>query len=413
MSEKTPESGVSAPRPPAGERKKRRKRKRAFRRALTRFFRALIVILLGAAALALLLALSPLLVLLSLIPARLRVVCEENAVSGEIQYVFLRFPLSGKVPSEPPKPPESAEQRKKTSAGKGKKEKQPLSERLSLVRPMIEAGWVALRRLLRHVRVRQLDVCVRVAAEDPADAALLYGRLYAAAGVAYSLLGSGGRLGRFHFEASPDFNATCTVCNGRACASVRPVWLFCALLCGGSKLLTALIRQKMSNPPPGLNAPDANPNAAPTGGADPDLFRKGGKTMSHPIENLMGTSMQKIREMVDVNTMIGDPIHITDKITVIPISRASFGFASGGSDIPSKQAKDLFGGGAGAGVKIDPVAFIVVNGDDVQLLPYAPAPAPGADRAISMVPGLIEQISGLFKKKTDEKPDDAENAPAE
>ena len=129
--------------------------------------------------------------------------------------------------------------------------------------------------------------------------------------------------------------------------------------------------------------------------------------MAHPIENLMGTSMQKIREMVDVNTMIGDPIRITEKITVIPVSRASFGFASGGSDIPSKQDKELFGGGAGAGVKIDPVAFIVVNGDDVQILPYSPAPAPGADRAISMVPGLIEQISSLFKKKKDDEGGDA------
>ena len=130
----------------------------------------------------------------------------------------------------------------------------------------------------------------------------------------------------------------------------------------------------------------------------------------HPIQGVLETAMQNIKEMVDVNTIIGDPINTPDGITIIPVSKVNFGFASGGSDIPTKQDKEFFGGGAGAGVKIDPVAFIVVNGDDVQLLPYAPAPAPGADRAISMVPGLIDQISGLFKKN---KKDAPEEAPAE
>ena len=384
--------------PGAAPRRKRRK----LRRTLRQIFRTAAIVLLALLGLVLLLGLSPLLVLLLLIPAHIRAKYEDGAFSGELRYAFLRVPLTGKKPPEAPETPASGEKAAKKSAEKASgTKKQPLSEQLGLVRALVEAGWVALKRLLRHLRVTELDVRVRAAAGDAADTALLYGRLYGIAGTVYSLLGANGRLGRFHFEAVPDFDGDKSVYNARAALSLRPFWLVSAAFAGGLKLLAALIRQKIAHTPPGSEVPGAK---------IPTTTTKGGKKMAHPIENLMGTSMQKIREMVDVNTMIGDPIHITDKITVIPISRASFGFASGGSDIPTKQDKEFFGGGAGAGVKIDPVAFIVVNGDDVQLLPYAPAPAPGADRAISMVPGLIDQISGLFKKN---KKDAPEEAPAE
>ena len=117
--------------------------------------------------------------------------------------------------------------------------------------------------------------------------------------------------------------------------------------------------------------------------------------MSHPIEGLMNTAMQKIKEMVDVNTVIGDPIHVSDTVTIIPISKVSFGFASGGSDLPSKQQKELFGGGSGAGVSIDPLAFLVISGDQVQLRQYN-VPSGSADRAVSLVPEVIDKIAGLF-----------------
>ena len=79
----------------------------------------------------------------------------------------------------------------------------------------------------------------------------------------------------------------------------------------------------------------------------------------HPIQGLMSTTMQKIREMVDVNTIIGEPILSPDGTVIIPVSKVSFGFASGGSDIPSKQPKDIFGGASGAGVSIQPLYFLV------------------------------------------------------
>ena len=96
--------------------------------------------------------------------------------------------------------------------------------------------------------------------------------------------------------------------------------------------------------------------------------------MSHPIEDLMSTTMQKIREMVDANTIVGTPISTADGITLIPISKLSFGFGSGGSDMKGKTSGDqqLFGGGGGAGVMLSPVAFIVISNGSARILSIAP-----------------------------------------
>ena len=122
----------------------------------------------------------------------------------------------------------------------------------------------------------------------------------------------------------------------------------------------------------------------------------------HAIEGLMGVSMEKIREMVDVNTIIGDPINTPDGTTIIPISKVSFGFASGGSDLPNKQTKDLFGGGAGAGVTIQPLAFLVVKGGDVKLLQMT-VNADAANGIINMVPDVVDKIGGIINDRKKNK----------
>lgn len=121
----------------------------------------------------------------------------------------------------------------------------------------------------------------------------------------------------------------------------------------------------------------------------------------HPIGDLMTTTMQKIREMVDVNTIIGQPIQAGEGLTLIPISRVSFGFASGGSDIQSKQSGQQagFGGGSGAGVKIVPVAFIVVKDGDVKILNIAAPATTTVDRLVESIPEIVDKISELFKKE--------------
>lgn len=131
----------------------------------------------------------------------------------------------------------------------------------------------------------------------------------------------------------------------------------------------------------------------------------------HPIQGLMGTTMEKIRDMVDVNTIIGDPIVTPDGTTIIPVSKVSFGFASGGSDIPSKIPKELFGGGSGAGVSIQPLGFLVVHQGDVRLLEMN-GPGDSMGKALGLVPDVISKISDLFKKDKDQ-PKPEETAPAD
>ena len=124
--------------------------------------------------------------------------------------------------------------------------------------------------------------------------------------------------------------------------------------------------------------------------------------MNNNVEGLMGVSVDKIRELVDANTVVGTPIVISDGVTIIPVSKVSYGFASGGSDLPSKSSSDLFGGGAGAGINITPVAFLTVKDGEINLLPVVSKPDT-VDRLVSLVPDAVNKISELAKKKKDEE----------
>lgn len=123
------------------------------------------------------------------------------------------------------------------------------------------------------------------------------------------------------------------------------------------------------------------------------------KMSDHPIESMMNITMEKIRQMVDVNTIIGDAINSPDGTIIIPVSKVTYGFAAGGSDFPNKkvESKDLFGGGSGAGITISPIAFLTVSEGKVELLQIQ-AYNSSLDRAVEMAPGLIDQITKLFKK---------------
>ena len=114
----------------------------------------------------------------------------------------------------------------------------------------------------------------------------------------------------------------------------------------------------------------------------------------HPIRGMMDTTLQKIREMVDASTVIGDPI-AAGSATVIPVSKISYGFASGGSDLPTKQTGEYFGGGGGAGVTVAPVAFLVINGSDVQLLQINDDKNT-ANKLIDNMPDIIDKLRESF-----------------
>ena len=129
----------------------------------------------------------------------------------------------------------------------------------------------------------------------------------------------------------------------------------------------------------------------------------------HPINGLMDTTMKKIKEMVDVNSIIGDPITTPDGTTVIPVSKVSYGFASGGSDLPTKKDnRECFGGGSGAGVTINPIGFLSVSKGNVKFVPVEKYDG-AADRIVAMVPETIDKISSFFKNKKDEDKSDLDN----
>lgn len=121
------------------------------------------------------------------------------------------------------------------------------------------------------------------------------------------------------------------------------------------------------------------------------------------VGGLLGLSMDKIKEMVDVNTVIGDPITTPDGTTVIPVSRVSYGFAGGGSDLPSKSQpeKGLFAGGSGAGITISPIAFLVIANGNVRILQIEPYVS-SVDRIVANAPEVVDKIAGLFKKNKED-----------
>lgn len=117
---------------------------------------------------------------------------------------------------------------------------------------------------------------------------------------------------------------------------------------------------------------------------------------------ILGVAVDKVRQLVDTSMIIGDPIYADGGITIIPVTKVSYGFGSGGSDFPSKSNKELFGGGAGAGVTITPVAFLIINNGEVTLK-HITAYDNAAERAVNLVPDMFEKVTGFIDKNKKEK----------
>ncbi len=126
------------------------------------------------------------------------------------------------------------------------------------------------------------------------------------------------------------------------------------------------------------------------------------------INEILGISLDKIKEMADTSAIIGDPITTPDGTTVIPVSKVSYGFASGGSDLPSKYDKELFGGGAGAGVSIKPEGFLVISPDGSVKMVGMDSGSDPISSAVNAVPGIVEKIQAfLAKRKGGESTEDS------
>lgn len=128
--------------------------------------------------------------------------------------------------------------------------------------------------------------------------------------------------------------------------------------------------------------------------------------MSQNLPNMLDSTIAKLREMVNANTVVGDPITTGDGVTIIPVSKISIGFGGGGSDFVSKnlnQHENPFGGGLGAGVKVTPVAFLVINQGNVRMIPVATPANTTADRLVEMVPDTLDKIVSFVDSRTEKK----------
>ena len=126
---------------------------------------------------------------------------------------------------------------------------------------------------------------------------------------------------------------------------------------------------------------------------------------TNPLNELMRATMEQVRAAADADTIIGSPIH-AEGVTLIPVSRLSFGVAGGGTEFSTKKqpaGEQSFGGGSGASAKLEPVAFLVVRGDSVKLLPVAPPPATTVDRVIETVPEVVDKVTGFIEKQQEKK----------
>ena len=126
--------------------------------------------------------------------------------------------------------------------------------------------------------------------------------------------------------------------------------------------------------------------------------------MSGKLPNMLDSTIQKIREMIDVNSVVGEPITTPDGVTIIPVSKVSVGFGGGGSDFATKPEKDTpFGGGVGGGVKVTPICFLVVKDGNVRMM-SVPQPAnSSAERLVEMLPDTLEKINSFVETKKSPK----------
>ena len=128
--------------------------------------------------------------------------------------------------------------------------------------------------------------------------------------------------------------------------------------------------------------------------------------MSQTLSNMIENTLTKIKDMISVNDVVGSPITTPEGVTIIPISKVSVGFGGGGSDFVSKNAnkqENPFGGGIGGGVNETPVAFIIIKGDSVRMMPVAAPANTTADRVVELVPDVLDKISNFVDSHTEKK----------
>lgn len=297
----------------------------------------------------------------------------------------------------PPKPKKKKKDKKKDKEKEAeedkKKKKKPgiVKEKgiLWLVDTIREAASLAkgaLKSFFKHLVIKRFSISICYHGEDADDTAVKYGYFCLAVYPAVSILVKAAKCKKYGVDISPDFNeGSQSQYAVDIYAYIRLLWIFAVAFRYGFKAIKLLIRLKNGKKPKDTDSKEIN------------TFNRGEVNMAHPIDNLMNITMDKIKEMVDVNTIVGTPITAEDGTLIIPVSKVSYGFASGGSDLPTKnEKKDLFGGGSGAGVTIQPIAFLTVYKGNVRLISVGGGD--GLDKIMGMVPDVVDKVKGFFKK---------------
>ena len=221
---------------------------------------------------------------------------------------------------------------------------------MNLIKKVAELAVSALQDFFSHILVKKFSLSISVAGDDAADTAIKYGK-------------------------------------------------YCAVVYPAVGTIVRVVKCK------GYGV-DINPNFSEKAETEINFDFAARIFAFRPIGSLMDTTMEKIKEMIDVNTIIGEPITSPDGTLIIPVSKVSYGFAAGGSDLPTKKEnKDCFGGGSGAGVTIQPVAFLTVYQGDVRLVSVDREECT-ADKLVNMIPDVLKKVKGVFKKDKSESADD-------
>ena len=349
--------------------------------------------------------------LILLIPVGVRV-CYNDDLLVELKIGFISIKLY------PPKPekPEKEKKKKKKKKPSPKKEKEPkekekkpnlLKEKgvgwfVDLIKQVAVLAGGVLKDFFRRLVIKNMQISITYVGEDAQDTAVKYGYFCLAVYPAVSILAQASKCRHYGVDIAPNFDAKAkSVYYADVWVSIRILWVMGLVFKYGFRVIKILLALRRGDSTELEQFTNETNNRSNKGECD----------MDHPIGNLMNITMDKIKEMVDVNTVVGTPITSPDGTLVIPVSKVSYGFASGGSDLPTKKEnKDCFGGGSGAGVTIQPVAFLTVHEGNVRLINVTGENNP-IDGIISAIPNVVDTVKGIVdnRKKKKEEPAPADD----
>lgn len=304
------------------------------------------------------------------------------------------------IPVYPPKPKKSEKKKKhqkhkheKPKEEKPKEKKKNLIQEkgiqwlINMIREAAKLAAGALKSFFKHLHIKSMNIQINYCGEDASDTAVKYGYYCLAVYPAVSILVRASKCREYSVDVSPNFN------EGEESryavdiqVYIRLLWIVALVFRYGFRALRLLLGLRKRKQPSQKDTIQGD-----------NFTSEGESSMEHPIGNLMNITMEKIKEMVDVNTIVGTPITAADGTLIIPVSKVSYGFASGGSDLPAKNDKrELFGGGSGAGITIQPIAFLTVYQGNVRLINIGNSDS--IEKVLEMVPDVVDKVKGFFKK---------------